>query len=86
LHELLTFLSVPSTYCCWTLRSGECGTVDVNLLYRTPSVKIDVCCVSGGASACKQEEVKRLPGGKLKKKVGSYFHTFRGSLSSYLYS
>jgi len=32
-----------------------------------------VCCfsVSGDASASKPEEVKRLPGGKVKKKVGS---------------
>jgi hypothetical protein len=30
---------------------------------------------AGGASASKQEDVKRLPGGKLKKKVGSQLST-----------
>lgn len=38
---------------------------------RKSSVKLMCVVFAGGASASKTEEVKRLPGGKLKKKVGS---------------
>ena len=44
-----------------------------------------MCCfsVSGDASASKPEEVKRLPGGKVKKKVGSHTHFLQLSHHDY---
>jgi hypothetical protein len=41
----------------------------------SPKFYLFVHCllVSGETSSSKQEEVKRLPGGKIKKKVSTYF-------------
>jgi hypothetical protein len=41
------------------------------LLFFIMKFDLHVCSVSAGSASASKDEVKRLPGGKLKKKVGS---------------